>query len=332
VEQTDMRYKINVTTNWTWLWHRLGSLVLFVCLTNCSSLTSSNAKPANLTNIYAKSVADMTLTVPVLDSQVVLRTSANFGGAVYSLVFRGKEHIDSRDHGRLLQSASSFEHYGECFNPTEGGAAFDPRSETSSQFKSGYVKKNQLWTASNMAFWLRPRQTYPKGCGLHKEITQAVNTEVISGHLLEKKITVGLADFPNVIEHKVTFHVPNNFSFGMFEVSTGYMPKEFSLALFFDPVKGQESDASHRTDAKNPKEGKPSLPVILATPDRNYAMGVYSKNKLVGYGRYSFPNVNKWNCGISENNLLPKAYQYTCLIILGTVDEVEKTMQRLAQP
>ncbi|WP_019867385.1 hypothetical protein [Methylovulum miyakonense] len=287
---------------------------LIGALTFIGGWTASYAKPG-----------DMTLTVPMLDSQVVLRTSAEFGGGVSSLVFRNKEHIDRRDHGRLLQSASSYDGYGGCFNPTEGGAGHDPKGRTSSQLIDAYVKNNQLWTLSDMGFWLKPWQAYPGGCGIHKKITQAVNTTEISGHLLEKEITVGIPKFGNVIEHKVSFHVPTHFSAGTFEASTGYMPKEFSLALFYDPVTGTETSAGNH-------KGEQSLPVILATQDRNYAMGVYS-NQLpqngVGYGRFSFPDVNKWNCVFREKNVLPKIYQYTCLIILGNVDEVERTMQRL---
>jgi hypothetical protein len=146
--------------------------------------------------------------------------------------------------------------------------------------------------------------------------------------LLEKKVTVGLPNFPNVIEYKATFYVPNTFSFGVFEATAAYIPKEFSLALFFDPIAQTETDASNQ-------KGEQAQPVILATPDRNYAIGVYSKElpqNGLGYGHNSFPNVNKWNCVFREHNVQAKPYQYTCLVILGNVAEVEQTMQRLAQP
>ncbi len=178
-----------------------------------------------------------------------------------------------------------------------------------------------------MRFWLLLLQSYPQGCGSHKEITRAINTVVVSGHLLEKKMTVGLPGFPNVIEHHVIFYVPTSFLSATFEASTAYMPKEFSLAIFFDPVSGKETDLGNH-------QGEQSLPVILATQNRKYAMGIYSKQlpkNGVGYGRFSFPDVNKWNCVFRETNVQPKPYQYTCLIILGNVDEVEKTMQRLAR-
>jgi len=39
--------------------------------------------------------------------------------------------------------------------------------------------------------------------------------------------------------------------------------------------------------------------------------------------------VNKWNCVFHERDLIPKPYTYQCLIVLGTLNEVEETLSRL---
>ena len=55
-----------------------------------------------------------------------ITTSTMFGGAVMSLIWRGVEFIDTFDHGRELQYAAHYDfrgNRGECFNPTEAGAA-----------------------------------------------------------------------------------------------------------------------------------------------------------------------------------------------------------------
>ena len=269
---------------------------------------------------------DMTLSVAVQNSEIVVQTCSRFAGAVCSIVYRGREHIDTKDHGRLLQSASSFDDYGECYNATEGGAARDTAKSTS-VLKAARVENNHIWTLADMAFWLHPLQRYPRGCGNLKQITRAVNTVAVSGHLLEKHIIVGLPGFPNVIEHRVTYYVPTYFSHGVFEASTGYMPKEFSRALYFDPVGGTESDPGDR-------QGEQALPVIIATPDKQYAIAVYSpdlpRNGL-GYGRFTFPDVVKWNCVFREKDVNPGAYSYRCLLVLGSVAEVQKTLRRLNQ-
>jgi hypothetical protein len=121
--------------------------------------------------------------------------------------------------------------------------------------------------------------------------------------------------------------VPDHFSSATFEASTGYVPKEFSGAIYYDPKQNKEIDPGDH-------QGEQSLPVILFTEDKHYAMGVYSpelpqKGWKVGYGRFTFPSVNKWNCVFRESNVKPGPYQYRCLIVLGTLDEVENTVQRL---
>jgi hypothetical protein len=270
-------------------------------------------------------IGDQSLSAPMLDSKVTLQTRSMFAGAVSSLIFRGKEHIDSRDHGRLLQSASSFDGYGECYNPTEGGASHQSKNENASVLKSERIEGNHLLTTVDMGFWLNPGQVYPDGCGSKKYLKQAVNTTLTSGHLLDKRITIGLPGFPNVIEHRVTFHVPQSFASGTFEASTAYVPTEFSQALYYDPEHGTEIDPGDR-------QGEQRFPVILATQDNLYAIGVYSpqlpQNNL-GYGRFSLPHVNKWNCVFRKTNITPGPYGYQCLIILGTVNEVEDTLRRL---
>ncbi|ODT85456.1 MAG: hypothetical protein ABS69_00785 [Nitrosomonadales bacterium SCN 54-20] len=178
-----------------------------------------------------------------------------------------------------------------------------------------------------MAFFLGPGQAYPKGCGSKKYLKQAVNTVETSTHILDKRLTVGLPDFPNVIEHDVIYHVPDHFTSATFEASTGYVPKEFSESAYYDPKQDREIDPGS-------PQGEQSLPVILFTMDKRYAMGVYSpelpqKGLKLGYGHFSFPNVNKWNCVFRKGNVNPGPYEYRCMIILGTLDEVKDTMQRL---
>lgn len=272
-------------------------------------------------------LGDMTLTVPMLDSQVVLQTEAKFGGAVTSLIFRGKEHIDRSDHGRLLQSASSFDGLGECYNPTEGGASRLSKNQEASVVKAASMEGNQLRTITAMAFFLAPGRAYPRGCGSKKYLKRAVNEAETSNHILEKQLTVGIPDFPNVIEHHVIYYVPDQFSSATFGASTGYLPKEFSGAVYYDPRQSKEINPGDR-------QGEQALPVILFTPDKRYAMGVYSpelpqKGLKVGYGRFTFPAVNKWNCVFREKNVKPGPYKYRCMVVLGTLDEVEDTMNRL---
>src|SRR5262245_47891504 len=92
---------------------------------------------------------------------IVVTTTSRLAGAVHSITWRGREFIDSTDHGRQMQSAASFDNTPEAgpetFNPTEAGSRLDgagPRS-TSQLLAITRVGSN-LETRTRMAFWLAP--------------------------------------------------------------------------------------------------------------------------------------------------------------------------------
>ena len=65
---------------------------------------------------------DTTIRGPALGSEIVVTTTSRLAGAIHSLQWKGKEFIDSHDHGRQLQSASNLDagsrFHPETFNPT----------------------------------------------------------------------------------------------------------------------------------------------------------------------------------------------------------------------
>jgi hypothetical protein len=306
----------------------MGSDTLGNCLKAPSRMIVDMRKWTLLAILAAPSLAlavdgNLTVSVPALGSTIVVKTSSEFAGAVSSVVFRGKEHIDAADHGRLLQSASSFDGYGECFNPTEGGSLLHSKREATSVLEAARVEGNQLWTRTDMGFWLNPGTPYPNGCGGNKALTHAMNNDYISHHILEKHITAGMINFPNVIRYEVTFDVPATYTKGTFEALTGYMPKDFSHAMYYDIAHKTATDAGT-------KQGEQPFPVILATPNGSYAMAVYSPEEpQPGYGRFDFGVVEKWNCVFRLTDIKPKPYHFECGVVLGTVQEVEDTLNRL---
>ena len=261
-------------------------------------------------------------------SPITIFANKKFGGAIYSLTWNGIEFINTWDYGRELQSASTFDGYGECYNPTEAGSMSDTNLSTSEVLEmsgSGSV----LHTKNRMAFWLWPGQTGYCAGGA----TTAVNTKKLSDHLLEKTVTVGYAGIPNVIEHKITFHVPENRNSATFEALTAYMPVNFSTFWTYNPSTKQLANLSDGP-------GEQGLPVILATPDGSYAMGVYSPEQPQipnhGYGRFRFATLPgpgeatvKWNCVFRETAITPRAYSYVCYSIIGTLNDVTSAMDSL---
>ena len=252
----------------------------------------------------------------------ITASGSRFAGAIFSLTYRGKEYINTSDHGRELQSASSFDGFGECFNPTEAGSSADSSKQTSSSaLISAYGSGGVLHTSTNMAFWLLPGQAYGKNCG-STSYTSAQNTTVLSGHVLSKTVSIGYQGIPNLIRYQVSFGVAEAHKSAVFEVVTGYMPPDFSEFLTYDPV-------SRTLNRVSDGPGEQPRPVILATADGRNAMGVISldlpqaKYPNIGYGRFRFPDTTKWNCVFREGSIAAGATQnYECFIAVGTVNEV----------
>ncbi|MEZ5949737.1 MAG: hypothetical protein R3C12_11080 [Planctomycetaceae bacterium] len=172
---------------------------------------------------------------------------------------RGRNFIDSTDHGRQLQSASNFDAGSpmipETFNPTEAGSVFDGAGPTSSsRLLHALATGNRLQTTTQMAFWLRP-----DGNSLGHP---AKNKTVLSNHLLTKWVTIGYRNLPQVIEYNVTFGLPvdEQHTYAQFELITGYMPAEFNQFLIYLP-----DEDEFRPISVGP--GEQAYPVVLATQD-----------------------------------------------------------------
>ena len=260
---------------------------------------------------------------------LVITTTTRTAGAIHSLVWKGKEFVNSTDHGRQIQSASNFDNgsklEAETYNPTEAGSRNDGAGQTSSsKLLSLSATDNVLRTKSNMAFWLAPKDK--SGPNLAK------NKSVLSGHLLEKKVTIKA----DLIDYEVTFTLPKGekHNHAVFESLTGYMPAEFSVFWRFDRAKLKLVPLSDGP-------GETADPVVLATPDGQFAMGAYSRGlpapgfANLGYGRWRFPveQVVKWNCVFRVNSPTPgAAYTYAHSLLVGDLTQVEASLIRLAGP
>ena len=266
-------------------------------------------------------------------SEIVITTTSRLAGAIHSLTWRGREFIDSLDHGRQLQSASNLDVDGkllnECFNPTEAGCERDMAGPTSSS-RLLYLsaRDRELVTVTQMAFWLRPGQASGGN--------PALNTTVLSNHLLEKHVRIGVGEFEHAVRHAITFTLPadERHERATFEILTGYMPPEFSTFLGLRPD-GTLAELG-------PGPGEQLLPVILATADGQHAMGCWSPatSRTTGrpptYGRFSFPDqkVVKWNCVVREADkagLAAGAHPYLVYSAVGTREQVRKTLVALRE-
>jgi hypothetical protein len=265
-------------------------------------------------------------------SDIVITTTARVAGAIHSLTWNGKEFIDSTDHGRQIQSAANFDCgrdlVAEVFNPTEAGSASDgvgPRS--TSRLWKFEAKGNELTAVNQMAFWLRP--------GERSMGHPARNAKPLSDHFLAKRVRIGYKGHAHAIEYAVAFVVPKGerHTAAQLEAVTGYMPAEFGTFWRYDRRDGRLKPLSDGP-------GEQADPVVLATADRRFAMGVYSPDQpskgyeAAGYGRFRFPEhkVVKWNCVFRKrdpNGVPAGEHAYRCFVVVGSLKNCEDTLTAL---
>lgn len=262
---------------------------------------------------FAASAQQGSITSMTPRGPLTLSTYDYTAGAFCSLTYRGVEYIDAKDHGRCLQSASSFDHLGENYNPTEAGASIytdGPLPQASSSQVLNYViDKSTLATETRMAFW------------------NPVNGRKTSDHIHRKYVQAGLPGNPTAIFYGVSFEVPPGeiFSIGQFEILTGYMPSRFTKFYTFNPATGELNDLSDGP-------GEQALPIIFATADGQHAMGIYSTAPLVGggYGRWRFGDCVKWN--VVSRITSPRGTQrFRVFNVVGNLAEVRAGVQALAR-
>lgn len=260
------------------------------------------------------------------DSEIVIRTTSRLAGAIDSLIWRGKEFIDSTDHGRQLQSAANFDAgsaiTAETYNPTEAGSRLDRAGSTStSRLVSIQATGNRLRSTNQMAFWLAPGEK--SGPNLAKNATK------LSNWFVSKDVTIGVLGRPQLIEYNVTFwsEPAERHEEAVFESLTGYMPAEFSSFFRFDRVSG-------RLEPLSDGPGEQADPVVLSTTDGEFAMGICSpESTKKGYGRWRFgpEKVVKWNCVFRVHRPAPGAkFSFRHYVVVGTRAQVRGELSRLA--
>lgn len=298
-----------------------------------SLLIALASPPASAADADAMPAGDAVIRAPYASSEIVITTTSRLAGAIHSVTWRGKEFIDSADHGRQLQSASGFDlgrtRNSETFNPTEAGSRADGAGPAStSRLLEIHAAEAELRTLTQMAFWLRPGE---KSGGQPAE-----NTTRLSAHRLAKQVRIGIPGLPNVLDYSVTFTVPAGESHAdaQFEALTGYMPPDFTQFWHFNP-------ASRKLEPLTDGPGEQRNPVAFSTADGAHAMGIIAPDPAPagsvgpGYGRFRFvaEKVVKWNCVFRvrpADGAVPAGdYRYRMLVPIGTLADVEAALAKL---
>lgn len=258
-------------------------------------------------------------------------------GAIDSLTFRGVEYVDNYDHGRQIQTALQVDNLGECYNPTEAGSKADAAAgKSSSLIRLASSRGNVLKTETRAAFWLAPRETYEKSCSPFRRDSVAENTQVRSDYTIGRTTRFYGAAIPNLLLIDVTINFPEQRNTASIEALTGYMPRQFTSFYSYDP---RRQRLQHLRAAS--AEGDTNVPVIVATPDGQNAMGVFSKEIGVPrrdrayYAYFYFPGAAataKWSCVFSEPYIRAgTTLSYSCPIAVGTLEEVTAAFDAYAR-
>src|SRR6478672_2901207 len=235
---------------------------------------------------------DATISAPngVFGLPLTVSTSTQFGGAVSSIKWGGKEYINNWDHGRQLGLDSQFFNRYICYNPYETGSFNDGKGPTStSKVLSLSASGNRLEATTQMAWYYYPflETNQPEAyCGDPSQWLPVTHyTSPLSNYRVHKTVTIGFADIPNVIEYLVEQFVPEPVQKGLNYV-VAVANYDFSSLRSWDVVSKDYRDVRALA-------GVDDRIKVISTPDGNYAMGWYAPELLQPY-RDDVGVVNWW--------------------------------------
>ncbi|QSQ26728.1 hypothetical protein JY651_18145 [Pyxidicoccus parkwayensis] len=257
-----------------------------------------------------------------------ISASARTAGAIDSLMWNGREFINSWDHGRQLQMAVIANNWGECYNPTQAGSSNDGLSSgTTSILEGTYSEPSRLAFQTRPAFWLAAGQAHPFPS---PNCTRAINTTNVSNYVMNTDIRVGFMGIRHAIEFNMAVQVPESINAFQLEGPTGYLSGEFSSFHAMDFATGTLVPLSQANEEL-------TRPVVLSVPDGSAAMGVWSP-ELPGpnasqYAKFAFidsgnpaNSTTKWSAVFRRGALAPGGYGFRSFIFVGTRENVRVAM------
>ena len=234
---------------------------------------------------------------------LLIAMGTGYGGAITSLKWHNYDFIDRADHGRLLQSAISFDGKGEADNPTEGGCVITLSEKK--QKCSSVIYKSGLTSIAKLGLWDSGKD---------------------SGVRLLKNIS---ADGYNGISIATSFLIPIEHKTATVEALTIYTPSVWVVkAIRYDPVADKEYPVGNN--------GEKGLPVIISTTFG--AIGMYSSElpyyvgpDLVGYGLFDLSDEGtmKLNCVFRHTNIPANSIlSHQCTIFVGGLSDVKEQIRK----
>lgn len=279
-----------------------------------------------------------TLRASIGNDPIVLASEPRFAGAISELWFRSKQYINSADHGRLISTAVSFDGWGECLNPTEGGFVQDGGKRTSTSVLLGARVSENVWESeTRMAYWMPPgaphrvnpfdNQVYrtPQPCTTdpaRASVRTARNFSLVSNVVLHKRIEMGALGLANVLRFDMTFSVSEPHEKAIFEALTAYLEPEFDRFYLFDRLTRALKAVS--------QTGSGPVPVAIATADGRSALAIADDGPpYPQFARFRWLDTSKHNCVYPTGKIAAGDHTFTCLLVIGTLEEVAASLSAI---
>jgi alpha-tubulin suppressor-like RCC1 family protein len=223
---------------------------------------------------------DSTIQGTAFGDTLTIKTSNAFAGAISSLKWRGKEFVNTWDHGREFTTAFSAFNRFECYNAYETGNLDDGQGPTSTaKLLSLSASDNTVETDVQMCWYTNSHEaTFGDHCGDPANWLPCPPQlgQDLSDYRLHKKVTIGYGGLENVIEYLTDLWIPEVVKKGELQTVVAVMPYEFANVWNYDLV----SKTYRKIRAIG---GEDDSVKVLATSDGNYAMGFYSPEQLQPY-------------------------------------------------
>jgi alpha-tubulin suppressor-like RCC1 family protein len=220
---------------------------------------------------------------------ISVSTASQFGGAVFSLKWGGKEFINNWDHGRQLSPNYQFFNRYICYNPYETGSLEDGnKPSTTAKLLMLTASGNTLESETQMAWYYKnfvSNPTVNDACGDPSQWYPVTPyTDPLSNYRVHKKVTIGFAGLPNVIEYLTEVFIPEVVQKGI-NNPTAVLNYEFSTIGSWDVVSKTYRNVRGLS-------GEDDRIKIASTADGSYAMAWYSPELLQPYRNPG--SVNWW--------------------------------------
>ncbi len=289
------------------------------------------------------------------NEKITMRTSAIYAGTVTELWFRGKQFVNTHDTGRLFQTAFTFDHRGECFNPTEAGSSSDVNlvngvltGKSQSKLNSLSLGSGSITTQTSPAYWYSPGMSPAPYCGIPQGASgtapDTITKTISMNHLGDRQI----------IRWQVDANVAADHSFMALEALTGYLTGEFTSFYVYDPSRQSllpSTPAPLVFENGTPTLKRDSthfLPTVVATADGKHAIGVVSLDQEMSTpdgnthvatnyqisalnDRDAADSTTKWSVAFSYANARKGKYSTTIYLVVGNLIEVTERMKLLHQ-